>query len=120
MRFPCFADDYQGLAAAVLAATLGAIPDTGMALQDHRILIVGAGPHRVSIAEMICSAISSESKQLRAQARQNIYLSDEDGLVTCTSPHVEREYEETRETLLYAKDLPHTTDLEEVRACCDV
>lgn len=114
MRFPCFADDYQGLAAATLAAALGAVPDTGIDLQDHRILILGNGPHRVAIAEMLVSAIASEAKVMGWQARQNIFLADDDGLVTATSPHDNREHEETREVLLYSKDLEDSADVEEV------
>lgn len=115
MRFPCFADDYQGLAAATLAAALGAVPHTGIDLQDHRILILGNGPHRVAIAEMLVSAIASEAKVMGWQARQNIYLADDDGLVTATSPHVNREHEETREVLLYSKDIEDADVVEEVR-----
>lgn len=116
MKFPCFADDYQGLAASVLAATLGAIPDTGTSLKDHRILVLGSGPHRVCIAEMIASAISFESRGMASEARQNIYLFDSDGLVTTDSPHADREDEEMRETLLYSKDLPNSKDINEVTA----
>lgn len=114
MRFPCFADDYQGLAAATLAAALGTVPDTGVDLKDHRILILGNGPHRVAIAEMLASAIASEGKIMGSQARQNIFLVDDDGLVTATSEHVNRELEETREVLLYSKDLDDSKDVEEV------
>lgn len=115
MRFPCFADDFQGLAAVTLAAALGAVPETGVDLKDHRILILGNGPHRVAIAEMLASAIGSEGKMMGSQARQNIFLADDDGLVTATSEHVNREHEETREVLLYSKDLSDSADVDEVR-----
>ena len=115
MRFPCFADDYQGLAAATLAAALGAQAHTGIALKDHRVLVLGNGPHRVAIAEMLASAIASDAKILGSQARQNIFLADDDGLVTASSAHVDREHEETREVLLYAKDSPDSADVDEVR-----
>jgi malic enzyme len=111
MVFPCFADDYQGLSAAVLAATLGAVPDTGIALKDHRILVLGSGPHRVCIAEMISSAIALETRGMASEARQNIYLADDDGVVTPNSPHADSEEDEMREVLLYSKDMPHLTDI---------
>lgn len=114
MKFPCFADDYQGLAASVLAATLGAIPDTRLRLKDHRILVLGSGAHRVCIAEMLASAISFESRGMASEARQNIFLFDGDGLVTTDSPHVEREDEEMREVLLYSKDMANSNDINEV------
>lgn len=114
MRFPCFADDYQGLAATALAAALGAAPETGLDLKDHRILILGNGPHRVAIAEMLSSGIAAEAKIMASQARQNIFLVDDDGIVTSTSDHVNRELEETREVLLYSKDLEDSKDIEEV------
>jgi malic enzyme len=105
MVFPCFADDYQGLSAAVLAATLGAVPDTGIAL------VLGSGPHRVCIAEMISSAIALETRGMASEARQNIYLADDDGVVTPNSPHADSEEDEMREVLLYSKDMPHLTDI---------
>lgn len=114
MKFACFADDYQGLAASVLAAALGAVPDTGIHLRNHRILVLGTGPHRVCIAEMIASAISQESRGMASEARQNIFLFDNDGLVTTDSPHAEREDEEMREILLYAKEIPNSRDIDEV------
>jgi malic enzyme len=114
MKFPCFADDYQGLSAAVLAATLGAIPETGISLKDHRIVLLGSGPHRVCIAEMIASAIAFESRGMASEARQNIFLFDNDGLVTTESPHAERDDEEMREILLYSKDMPNSKDINEV------
>ena len=116
MKFPCFADDYQGLAASVLAATLGAIPDTRLSLKDHRIVVMGSGPHRVCIAEMLASAISFESRGMASEARQNIFLFDSDGLVTSDSPHAEREDEEMREVLLYSKDMTNSKDINEVLA----
>lgn len=118
MTFPCFADDYQGLSAAVLAATLGAVPDTGIPMNEHRILVLGSGPHRVCIAEMLAFAIAFESRGMASEARQNIYLADDDGIVTLDSPHADSEEDEMREVLLYSKDMPHLTDINMVRSSC--
>lgn len=101
----------------MLAAVLGAIPETGTALQDHRILILGDGANRVSIAEMIAAAMAQDSRSLVTNARRNIFLADALGLVTATSRHAAEEHEEMREVLLYAKDMRDMRSLEEVRLC---
>lgn len=117
-RFPCFADDYEGLATAVLAGVLGALPETGIALSEHRVLILGNGPNRASIAEMLSHAIAQDSKQLLQQARDHIFLADSDGLVTTTSAHIDKYGHDDdnglHEAMLYAKDMPDEQDLTKI------
>lgn len=115
LRFPCYSDDYQGFAAAVLAATLGALPDTGRPLHEQRILILGSGPYRVSMAEMLTAAMAQSSRKMMAQARESVFLADPLGLVTTTSAHTQLDDDEMQETLLYAKDVPNIADMEAVR-----
>jgi malic enzyme len=116
LRFPCFSDDFQGFACSVLAAALGALPETRSALSEHRILILGDGPNRVSIAEMFAAAMAQDSKKMVKDARQSIFLADHLGLVTSTSEHPKEEHDEMREVLLYSKDIPSMKELETVRS----
>ncbi len=48
-----FNDDIQGTAAVVLAAALAAVDVTGMDLEDHRIVVFGAGSAGMGIANLI-------------------------------------------------------------------
>ena len=114
MSVPCFNDGHEGFATAVLAATLGAVPDTGVPLHKHRVLITGCGVNRIPIAEMLATAAAQDSRRMVSEARQNIYLADHLGLVTATSEHSSEEDEAMREVLLYTKDEPDMLDLEQV------
>ena len=55
-----FNDDIQGTAAVVLAAVIAAVRRTGVALNQHRFLIYGAGSAGVGIADMIQDALAAE------------------------------------------------------------
>ena len=48
-----FNDDIQGTAAVVLAAVLAAVDVTGMDLEDHRVVIFGAGSAGMGIANLV-------------------------------------------------------------------
>ena len=100
----------------MLAAVLGATPETGTKLQDHRILIVGDGANRVSIAEMLAATMAQEARCLVTTARERIFLADSQGLVTHTSTHSDAEDDEMREVLLYSKDMQTVPNLEQVCA----
>lgn len=98
----------------MLAATLGALPATGSKLHEQRILILGSGSYRVSIAEMLTAAMAQEPKKMMAQARGSVFLADHLGLVTTTSAHTREDHDESQEVLLYAKQGPDMQTLEEV------
>ncbi len=53
-----FNDDIQGTAAVVLAAVLAAVRLTGMGLEQHRVLVYGAGTAGVGIADIIREAMA--------------------------------------------------------------
>ena len=98
---------------------MGAVTETGGALHEQRILIVGDGAVRVSIAEMLATAAAQDARRMVTEARQNIWLADSSGVVTATSEHSHQDHDLAREVLLYAKDMEDMTDLHQVRCSFD-
>lgn len=76
-----FNDDMQGTGAVALAAILSGIQASEIPLEDHRIVIFGAGTAGLGITEQIYAAL------IRAgipenQAKKQFWLIDKKGLVT--------------------------------------
>ncbi|MGA3882544.1 malic enzyme-like NAD(P)-binding protein, partial [Bacillus pumilus] len=60
-----FTDDIQGTGAITLAGVLAAVKKTGTQLQDHRVMIFGAGSAGIGIADpmrdtMVLEGLSEE------------------------------------------------------------
>ncbi|GFR43162.1 hypothetical protein Agub_g4211, partial [Astrephomene gubernaculifera] len=81
-EFPAFNDDMTGLAAAVLAGIMAALPKTGGRLADHRIVFVGEGAVVACIAELFATAVATQTNQTVLDARKKLWLVDAKGLVT--------------------------------------
>lgn len=86
-RVCTFNDDIQGTAAVVLAAVLAAVDVTGVDLDDHRVVIFGAGTAGIGIASLIRDKMlhsgASETEE-EAYARfwsigiQGLYVDDQE------------------------------------------
>jgi len=77
---PSFNDDIQGTGAVVLAGLLSACKMKGEPLAQQRIVIVGAGAGGVGVAKVIQDGLVREGLS-REQARRQMYILDEFGLV---------------------------------------
>ena len=91
-----FNDDIQGTAAVVLAATLAAVEVTATDLDEHRVVIFGAGSAGIGIAEMIRETMlrtGSEETEEEAYARfwalgvQGLYVEDDATLLDFQRPY---------------------------------
>ena len=91
-----FNDDIQGTAAVVLAAILAAVDVTGIELDDHRIVVFGAGSAGIGIANLVRDQMlrtgASETAE-EACARfwpigiQGLYVDDDPRLLDFQTPY---------------------------------
>ena len=79
-QLPSFNDDIQGTGAVVLAGLLSACNIKKEALADQKIIVVGAGAGGAGVAKVIQDGLVREGLS-RAQARQQMFIIDEFGLV---------------------------------------
>jgi malate dehydrogenase (oxaloacetate-decarboxylating) len=75
-----FNDDIQGTGAVTLAALLAATEVTNIPLNDHRIVVFGAGSAGTGISDQIVDAMISKGLT-REQAYQRFWLIDRQGLL---------------------------------------
>jgi malate dehydrogenase (oxaloacetate-decarboxylating) len=80
-RICTFNDDIQGTAAVALGALIGAVAVTGVALQEQRVVILGAGSAAIGVADEIRQAMVEEGLSPDA-ARRRFWVVDVDGLLT--------------------------------------
>jgi len=83
----CYNDDIQGTASVTLAGLLNALKVTGGKLKDQRFLFAGAGSAGTGIANLIAAAMVQEGISLD-DARQRIWMFDNQGLVAAGRPHL--------------------------------
>jgi malate dehydrogenase (oxaloacetate-decarboxylating)(NADP+) len=80
-RVCCFNDDIQGTAAVTLAGLLSACRITGQPLTSQRLVFLGAGAAATGIADLFVAALVRGGVAV-AEARQQVWFVDRDGLVT--------------------------------------
>lgn len=76
-----FNGDIQGTGVVALAAVLAGINASGIALREHRIVIMGAGTAGVGIADQIYSALRHAGLS-EEEAKSKFWLVDRPGLLT--------------------------------------
>eukprot|EP01041_Mallomonas_annulata_P010647 gene10647-22228_t len=81
----CFNDDIQGTASVVLAGFIASKALSGkQKLGDHTYMFLGAGEAGVGIANLLASAIATESGCTIEEANKKIHLVDSKGLITAS------------------------------------
>lgn len=80
-----FNGDMQGTGVVALSCVLAGVNASGIALKDHRIVIMGAGTAGVGIADQIHSALKQEGLSDK-EAHSRLWLLDKTGLLTTQSP----------------------------------
>lgn len=77
----CFNDDIQGTAAVAVGALIAAIKASVLALNCHRITVVGAGSAGVGISNLLVSYMENQGIA-RQDAYAQVFLVDRFGLLT--------------------------------------
>nr|CCC53078.1 putative malic enzyme [Trypanosoma vivax Y486] len=83
-KYRCFNDDIQGTGAVIAAGFLNAIHASGLPIEDHRIVVFGAGSAAVGVAQFIVDLVARTYKKTTEEVRKAVYLIDTKGLVTTT------------------------------------
>ncbi|MCL9685821.1 NAD-dependent malic enzyme [Legionella maioricensis] len=111
-----FNDDIQGTGAVTLAALLAACEVTGVKLQDHRIVVFGAGSAGTGISDQIVDAMIRDGLSAE-EAYQRFWLIDRQGLLlnndlelTDAQKPYARSPEEIASWLINEKKHPSLTD----------
>ncbi|KAH8606232.1 Malic enzyme N terminal domain [Trypanosoma vivax] len=71
-KYRCFNDDIQGTGAVIAAGFLNAIHASGLPIEDHRIVVFGAGSAAVGVAQFIVDLVA---RTYRKQRRKCVRLS---------------------------------------------
>lgn len=111
-----FNDDIQGTGAVTLSALLAASDVTGMNLEDHRIVIFGAGSAGTGIGDQIVDALirrglSAEEayKRFWLIDRQGLLIDSDLELTEAQQPYA-RKTEEIKDWISHIKQHPSLTD----------
>ncbi|MFE9445354.1 NAD-dependent malic enzyme [Streptomyces sp. NPDC006602] len=96
-RLLTFNDDIQGTAAVALGALSTATKVAGTQLNDHRIVVLGAGSAAIGVADMIRTALVDEGLSSQ-QAADRFWFVDIDGLLVRSRTDL------TPEQRVYARD----------------
>ncbi len=84
-RVPSFNDDIQGTRGVACAVVQAASHGAGLALEDHRIVVFGAGTAGCGIAEGLVRLLTRAGLS-EAEARRRIWAIDREGLVLADQP----------------------------------
>ena len=82
-----FNDDVQGTAAVVLAALIAAIKISKVPMEEHRIVIAGAGSAGCGISELILKMMAHMGIE-PSKTIEKLFLFDRNGLLTDQSPGI--------------------------------
>ena len=107
-RVLCFNDDIQGTAAVALAGVLSSSRITGIALDELRIMFLGAGSAATGIADLICVALRDAGLD-HQQALSRLWFVDHSGLV------VKQRDDLAAHKLPYAHDAPAAGFVEAIK-----
>lgn len=88
-RLCTFNDDIQGTGAVTVAGLLAAMKITDSRLEQHRIVILGAGSSAIGICDQIVAAMH-HSGCSEEKARQALWLVDSQGLVHSSRANLEQ------------------------------
>ncbi|KAF4968619.1 hypothetical protein FZEAL_10360 [Fusarium zealandicum] len=80
-KYRCFNDDVQGTGAVVLAGYIGAVEQSGVPLEEQRLVFMGAGSAGVGVAKQLVEYYTRRGLSEDA-AREKFWLVDTKGLVT--------------------------------------
>ncbi|MEP5766080.1 MAG: NAD-dependent malic enzyme [Halieaceae bacterium] len=86
-RYCLFDDDIQGTGAVAVAGLMAAMRITGGALEDQRLLFLGAGQAGIGIADCFVHALVAAGHDAE-QARKCCWLMDTQGLLTSGRPDI--------------------------------
>ncbi len=84
----CFNDDIQGTASVINSGLLTACRISGLPLEEHRFLFLGAGAAAVGIAGLL-TVVLMERGSTKEEAFRNIWLFDSKGVVSKTRSGLE-------------------------------
>ncbi len=111
-----FNDDIQGTGAVTLAALLAACEVTGITLEQHRIVVFGAGSAGIGISDQIVSAMQRNGLSAK-EAYSHFWLIDRQGLLIDTDSELTnsqkpyaRKGQEIADWTINANQLPSLTD----------
>ncbi|KAG9255363.1 NADP-dependent malic enzyme [Emericellopsis atlantica] len=77
----CFNDDVQGTGAVVLGGYIGAVENSGVPLEEQRLVFMGAGSAGVGVAKQLMEYYTRRGLTTQ-EARDKFWLVDTKGLVT--------------------------------------
>ncbi|KAJ3518512.1 hypothetical protein NM208_g14489 [Fusarium decemcellulare] len=80
-QYRCFNDDIQGTGAVVLAGYIGAVEQSGVPIEEQRLVFMGAGSAGVGVAKQLVEYYTRRGLSEEA-ARDKFWLVDTKGLVT--------------------------------------
>ena len=80
-QYRIFNDDMQGTGAIVMAAVFSGLKVTKQTFAEQRLVVYGAGTAGTGMADQISAAMEREGLS-REEAKQRVWLSDINGLVT--------------------------------------
>ncbi|KAK7749695.1 hypothetical protein SLS53_000274 [Cytospora paraplurivora] len=79
--YKCFNDDIQGTGSVVLGGYIGAVENSGVPIEEQRLVFMGAGSAGVGVAKQVVEYYTRRGLT-EEEAKKKFYLVDTRGLVT--------------------------------------